>query len=48
MTTFEIFALAWIPISVAIIVLFAFNADRIEGLFLRGKRHTARPSKPRL
>jgi len=38
MMAFEIFALAWIPISVAIIVLFAFNVDRIEGLFLRGKR----------
>lgn len=37
MTAFEIFAVAWIPISVAIIVLFAFNIERVEGLVARLK-----------
>ncbi len=30
MTAFEIFAVAWIPISVAIVLAFGFYAERIE------------------
>lgn len=29
MTAFEIFDLAWIPISLTLVVLFAFNVERI-------------------
>lgn len=30
MTAFEIFAIAWIPVAVAIVMAIAFSADRIE------------------
>jgi hypothetical protein len=30
MSAFEIFAIAWIPIAVAIVIGFAFSVERIE------------------
>lgn len=42
MTAFEIFAVVWIPISVAIVIGFAFSFDWIESqLGLDGARHPA-------
>ncbi len=42
MTAFEIFALAWIPISLTLVAVIALNADRIENLLVRRPgRHPA-------
>jgi len=35
----ELWTILWIPASLAIVVLVAFNADRIESLFAKRKRH---------
>ncbi len=42
MNAFEIFAVAWVPISLAIVIVVAMNADRIDNLFVRRpSRHPA-------
>ena len=42
MTTFEIFALAWIPVAVAIIIGFAFSLGWLEDRAEKRKtRHAA-------
>jgi hypothetical protein len=39
MTAFEIFAVAWIPVSVAIIVGLAFSFDWIEARLMGARGH---------
>lgn len=39
MNHIELWTVLWIPASLALVVLFAFNVERIEALFTRGKHH---------
>ncbi|WP_283805643.1 hypothetical protein [Undibacter mobilis] len=35
----ELWSILWIPVSLTLVVLFAFNVERIEGFIARRKRH---------
>ncbi len=45
MSTFEIFAVAWIPVSVAIVVGFAFLLGWLDDRGIERKLRTMRPIK---
>jgi hypothetical protein len=40
MNNVELWTILWIPVSLTIVVLVAFNADRIEALFAKRKRQS--------